>query len=236
MWYNCCFPSEETSETWSRKPCPRASCRNISTCRKNLRETARPLGSRWRPHATFPWSSQGIYPGTPSDAIPLKLGCLGQRAVEECFIPALHLYLMPLTSQLRNCLQCVLQMRRGHQSVHQMFFNSLNRSLCGFGFSCLLATRISHLFIFQVGILTRTGAIFRTVTNVVFHFHCSITFRQNLQSPVLANISSLGCEKQDKYHKMSSHARPSFFCHSCSEQGCREYLPSYWGITYRMLT
>lgn len=41
---------------------------------------------RGRPHTTFPWSLQGIYPGTPSDAIPLNLGCLGQLAVEECCI------------------------------------------------------------------------------------------------------------------------------------------------------
>lgn len=71
VWYNCCFSSEETLR--SRKPCPCTSCKNISTCLKNLRETTWPLGLGWRPlvwregrpHTTFPWSLRGIYPGTP---------------------------------------------------------------------------------------------------------------------------------------------------------------------------
>lgn len=67
---------------------------------------------RGRPHTTFPWFLQGTYPGTPSDAIPLTLGYLGQLAVEDCCILA-HLCLVLLKSQLCNSLLCVLQNRRG---------------------------------------------------------------------------------------------------------------------------
>lgn len=98
---------------------------------------------RGRPHTTFPWSLQGIYQGTPADAIPLKLGVLGQLAVEECYILALHLYLMPLKSQLCNSSLPVLQNEwRTSETV--------NRSLCGTGFSCLvyLSSVSSFFFIF----------------------------------------------------------------------------------------
>lgn len=43
------FFSEETLPFWSGKPGPSASCKNISTCLKNFRETTWPLGSSWRP-------------------------------------------------------------------------------------------------------------------------------------------------------------------------------------------
>lgn len=89
---------EETLASWSGKPCPSASCANISTCLKNVRETTWPLGSSWRP---LVWRQGGpphhfsiglckeYTQGPPSDATPLKWG---QLAVEERCISVLHLY------------------------------------------------------------------------------------------------------------------------------------------------
>lgn len=45
----CFFSPEEALLSWSEKPCPSASCKNICTCLKNFRETACPFGSSWRP-------------------------------------------------------------------------------------------------------------------------------------------------------------------------------------------
>lgn len=49
VWYHVMlfFPSEETLAFWLGKPCLHASCKNISTCLKNFRETAWPPGSSW---------------------------------------------------------------------------------------------------------------------------------------------------------------------------------------------
>lgn len=129
--YNGCFSSKETLPSWSGKPRPSASRKNISTCPKNFRASCMKRG---RPRTTFPWSLQGIYPGTPSDATPFKLGYLGQVAVEEWSVLVLHPYLIQLKSQLCNSMQHVLQNERPQIAAAG--------SLCGTGFSCLVCTCI----------------------------------------------------------------------------------------------
>lgn len=128
------FPQRKTLPSWSGKLCTPASCKNISTCRKNFRETTWPPGSSWRP---LVWREGGLTPlfhdlckeytqGPPSDAIPLKSGCLGQLAVEECCVLVLHLYLMPL--KLNYAIPCYIfcNMNEQPQREQQLFFKSLN--------------------------------------------------------------------------------------------------------------
>lgn len=78
---------------------------------------------RGRPHTTFPWSLQGTYRGTPSDATLLTLGYLGQFAVEECCVFVWYCW------NLNYAILCYVfcKTNEGARTEQQLFFGSLNR-------------------------------------------------------------------------------------------------------------
>lgn len=126
----------------SGKPCPSASCENISTCLKNFRgnnlASCFKLGGllyeeREAPHNLlfFPRFCKELTQGPPpSDATPPTSGRWGQHAVEECCYISSSLFDAPE--------MCCAEQIKGSGALRQLLLTSLNRAVARGGVSLWL--------------------------------------------------------------------------------------------------
>lgn len=178
---------------------------------------------RGRPHTTFPWSLQGTYRGTPSDAIPLTLGYLGQLAVEECCVFVWCCW------NLNYAILCSVfcKTNEGPWTEQQLFLKSLNRVVVlGLAVWSVQAFFISLLYkpgLFEVHLLVTKPQkhillmamllIIRTTTKVqvpsksnrvVFHVDCKVLYSHR----------AIACDNVINIPKRT--ATPRLFSSSCS--------------------